>query len=95
MADQGIEAIVSAEQPEGYFASRGLRGSSWSVGPGTWFPAHHHDRTKHLFVIRGSITFNGREVAAPAGIRIGAGTVHEALAGPAGVECVEAFEGEG
>ncbi|MGA3183105.1 MAG: cupin [Candidatus Dormibacteria bacterium] len=95
MADQDIEAIVSAEPPERYFTTRGLRGSSWSAGPGTCFPEHRHERTKHLFVTRGSISFNGLEFVAPAGIRIAAGAVHEALAGPAGVECVEAFEGDG
>ncbi len=95
MADQDIEAIVSAEPPERYFMTRRLRGSSWSAGPGTCFPEHRHERTKHLFVTRGSIRFNGLELVAPAGIRIAAGAVHEALAGPAGVECVEAFEGDG
>jgi hypothetical protein len=95
MAEAGIEAIAGTPPPERYFASRGLRGSSWSVGPGTWFPEHRHDRTKHLFVTRGSISFNGREVSAPAGIRIGAGVVHEALAGPAGVDCAAACAGAG
>jgi quercetin dioxygenase-like cupin family protein len=94
MADPGIEAIVGTEPPQRYLTARGLRGSAWSAAPGTWFPEHHHARTKHLFVTRGSIRFNGVEVSAPAGVRIGAGTVHEALAGRAGVQCVEAFEGD-
>jgi mannose-6-phosphate isomerase class I len=46
-------------------------------------------------VTRGSISFNGVDVTAPAGIRIPAGAVHAAMAGQAGVECVEAFEGDG
>jgi hypothetical protein len=95
MAEAGIEPIAATEPPERYFASRGLHGSSWSVGPGTWFPEHRHERTKHLFVTRGSISFNGLDVSAPAGIRIGAGAAHAALAGQAGVEGVEAFEGDG
>jgi mannose-6-phosphate isomerase-like protein (cupin superfamily) len=66
--------------------------SPWSAAPGTYFPLHHHDRTKHLFVLRGSITFNGRDCVAPMGIVIPAGLAHEAEAGRDGVECVEAFE---
>ena len=62
------------------------------MGPRTWFPEHRHQRTKHLFVIRGRISFNGLWVEAGEGVRIPAGTDHEAVAGDAGVECVEAFE---
>ena len=95
MADEGIAPIPASEPPDRYFAVRGLRGSSWSAGPRTWFPPHRHERTKHLFVTRGSISFNGTEVAAPAGVRISAGSEHQARAGEAGVDCVEAFEGDG
>jgi len=46
-------------------------------------------------VTRGSITFNGMQVVAPRGIRIGAGLEHEARVGEVGVDCVEAFERSG
>jgi hypothetical protein len=95
MADPVVEAIAGSEPPQRYFETRGLYGSPWSAGPGTWFPEHRHQRTKHLFVTRGSIRFNGVEVSAPAGVRIGAGAQHEARVGAAGVDCVEAFEGDG
>jgi redox-sensitive bicupin YhaK (pirin superfamily) len=95
MADEGIAPIAPSQPPEGYFAVRGLRGSPWSAAPGTWFPPHRHGRTKHLFVTRGSISFNGTELFAPAGVRIRAGTEHQAWVGEAGVDCVEAFEPEG
>ncbi len=95
MADPAISPIPAAEPPGAYFAAHRLAGSPWSAGPGTWFPPHHHPRTKHLFVTRGSITFNGSEVSAPAGVRILAGSEHEAWVGEQGVDCVEAFEGDG
>jgi hypothetical protein len=95
MADEGITPLAPSRPPDGYFALRGLRGSSWSAGPGTRFPPHRHERTKHLFVTRGSISFNGTEVAAPSGVRISAGAEHHARVGEDGVDCVEAFEVEG
>jgi quercetin dioxygenase-like cupin family protein len=87
-----ISQLPGSETPEKHFAAGGMRPRPWSAGPGTYFPRHHHERTKHLFVIRGSITFNGMDCAAPAGIVIPAGLTHEAEAGQDGVECVEAFE---
>jgi hypothetical protein len=95
MADgSGIIPLPGTGDPEAHFAARGLRGQEWSAGPGTWFPPHRHERTKHLFVTRGSISFNGVAFQAPAGLRIAAGFEHHAQAGEAGVVCVEAFEGE-
>ena len=87
-----IRAVEGSPDSREYFAARGLQASSWSVGPGTVFAAHAHAHTKHLFVVHGSISFNGAWLHAPAGIVIDAGTEHEAVAGDAGVECVEAFE---
>ena len=95
MAEPGITAIPAGHEPQAYFAARGLRSSAWAVGPRTWFPEHRHQRTKHLFVTRGRISFNGAWVETGDGVRIAAGTDHEAVAGDAGVECVEAFEEEG
>jgi hypothetical protein len=92
MAEPGITAIPAGPEPEAYFAAHGLQGNAWAVGPRTWFPEHRHQRTKHLFVTRGRISFNGVWIEAGAGVRIPAGTDHEAFAGDLGVECVEAFE---
>ena len=88
-----IRRVDTEVDPHAYLAARGLHPSPWAAGPGTFFARHSHARTKHLFVLRGSITFNGDRLTAPAGIVIDAGTEHEAEAGEAGVECVEAFEG--
>lgn len=86
-----IARLPVSETPEQHFSAGGMRPRSWSVGPGTHFPLHRHERTKHLFVTRGSISFNGMPWAAPAGMVIPAGLAHEAEAGEDGVECVEAF----
>ncbi|MGA9112776.1 MAG: cupin [Candidatus Dormiibacterota bacterium] len=94
-AEPGITALPAEQDPQAYFAARGLRSSGWAVGPRTWFPEHRHRWTKHLFVIRGRISFNGLWVEAGEGVRIQAGADHEAFAGDAGVECVEAFETAG
>lgn len=87
-----IHPIAPGQKPDDYFSARGLRGSEWSAGPGTPFANHSHARTKHLFVLRGSINFNGMNLEAPSGIVIDADTEHHALAGDEGVDCVEAFE---
>lgn len=96
-----IEPLASSSQPLAELQRLGLTPSSWGAGPAAFFAAHRHPRTKRLFVVRGSIVFcdldaGGAEVALGCGegIRIAAGTEHEAVAGPDGVECVEAFEGD-
>jgi len=94
MAEPGILSLPEGTVPEAHLAAHGLTGRAWSVGPGTYFPPHRHQLPKHLFVTRGSISFNGRLHQAPAGLLISAGFEHEAEAGEAGVDCVEAFEGE-
>ena len=65
---------------------------SWSAGPGATFSPHRHDRTKHLYVVSGSISFDGVQLGPGDGILIPAGTQHSALCGAAGVTCIEAFE---
>jgi quercetin dioxygenase-like cupin family protein len=90
-----ITPLPAGTDPQRHLARRGLRGRHWSAGPGAHFPWHRHERTKHLFVLRGAISFNGASHRAPAGLVIPRGLEHEATAGPEGVECVEAFEGEG
>ena len=94
MAAPGIQPLPVGTSPDAHFAAQRLQGRTWSAGPGTYFPLHRHHLTKHLFVTRGSISFNGSLHRAPAGLLIPAGFDHEAEAGEQGVTCVEAFEGE-
>ena len=87
-----IERFDSPADPERALRDAGLRPNSWAAGPHAHFSTHSHARPKRLFVLRGSISFNGQWLTAPAGIRITAGYEHHADAGSDGVECVEAFE---
>ncbi len=74
----------------------GLDPGRWSNGPGDRYPAHAHGYDKVIAVERGSIRFGlpatDRSVDLEAGDRLDlpAGTVHDALVGPAGVDCLEA-----
>ena len=88
-----IEILSSNGDPSAALAAAGLTPNRWSAPPGCEFARHAHPLSKRLFVLRGEIAFNDDVVRAGEGIRIPAGTEHEALAGPDGVECVEAFEG--
>jgi quercetin dioxygenase-like cupin family protein len=67
----------------------------WGNGPGDRYGAHAHDRHKVLFCLRGSITFTtpDGDVELSEGDRLdlAPGTVHSAIVGPDGVECVEAW----
>ena len=87
-----IERLQTPRDPEASLRQAGLDPRPWSAGPHSHFPPHDHARPKRLFVTRGSISFNGELLQAPAGIRIPAGLEHSADAGPGGVKCVEAFE---
>lgn len=76
--------------------SEGLDPGGWSNGPGDRYRAHAHDYDKVIVVASGSIAFglpgSGRSIALVAGDRLEppAGTEHDAVAGPAGVSCLEA-----
>ena len=87
-----IERLPVPGDPAAALRDDGFDPSPWSAGPQTHFAAHSHARTKRLFVMRGSISFNGEWLQAPAGIRIAAGTEHSAMVGDNGVDCVEGFE---
>jgi quercetin dioxygenase-like cupin family protein len=87
-----VSRLPDADDGEAALRTAGLSPSPWSAGPGAVFSPHSHEWTKHLYVVRGTIDFDGTELAASQGIRIPAGTIHGAVAGPAGVSCVEAFE---
>jgi hypothetical protein len=87
-----IERLDPSPAPERTLLEAGLRPSPWSAGPGAVFGRHHHPRPKRLYVVEGGISFDGVALATGEGIRIPAGVEHSAVAGDAGVRCVEAFE---
>lgn len=95
-----MAAVVSPgaaapEAAEDVLRGLGLHPSRWSAGPGEPFPDHVHPRHKVLFCVAGRITFqtSGGTLPMAPGDRLDlpAGTPHSAVAGPAGVTCVEAF----
>jgi quercetin dioxygenase-like cupin family protein len=87
-----IERLDASPAPEQTLRAAGLEPSPWSAGPGAVFGRHRHPRPKRLFVVEGSISFDGLPLSTGDGIRIPAGVEHAAVAGGAGVRCVEAFE---
>ena len=89
----GISRAASSEDPEASLRASGLRPYPWSAAAAARFARHSHEATKHLFVLSGSIDFDGVTLAAGEGIVIPVGTPHAATVGDAGVTCIEAFEG--
>lgn len=87
-----IERLQPPPDPVASLRDAGIDAHPWSAGPGAHFARHSHAQTKRLFVRRGSISFNGEWLRAPAAIRIPAGFEHHADVGDDGVECVEGFE---
>lgn len=87
-----IARLQPSSRPEAALRENGLSPYPWSAGPGAVFAPHSHAQTKHLYVTGGSIDFDGLALGEGEGIMIPAGTTHGAVAGPAGVSCVEAFE---
>ncbi|ONH34439.1 cupin domain-containing protein [Protofrankia sp. BMG5.30] len=80
---------------EATLVQQGLRPYRWSAGPGEIFDEHTHAQHKVLFCVDGKIIFRvgGTDWPMRPGDRLDlpANTRHEAVAGPAGVTCVEAF----
>ena len=76
--------------------AEGLDPGTWANGPGDRYTVHSHAYDKVLVVARGSITFGlpggpgGVELAEGDRLDLPAGTDHDALVGPGGVECLEA-----
>jgi hypothetical protein len=89
----GISRLPVSTEPEEALRSAGLAPYPWSAGAGARFSPHSHAATKRLYVVSGSIDFDGVALSPGEGILIPAGTVHSALVGGEGVSCVEAFEG--
>jgi mannose-6-phosphate isomerase-like protein (cupin superfamily) len=68
----------------------------WEGGPGQVYDWHAHPYDKILFVIAGAIVFSDRELMnyqLEPGDRMDlpAGTEHRAVAGDAGITCIESF----
>ena len=89
-----ITQLDRADAPEAALRARGLSPYPWSAGAGARFSPHSHSATKHLYVVEGSIDFDGHELRAGEGILIPAHTTHSAVVGAQGVTCVEAFSGD-
>lgn len=74
----------------------GLRGHSWSNGPGVRYRSHSHEEGKVLYCLSGDIVFHvaGTSVELRPGDRleIAPGIVHSADVGPHGVVCLEAMK---
>jgi len=88
-----ITSLRPSGDPESALRALGLRPYPWSAGAGAVFSEHSHEATKHLYVLDGSIDFDGLTLSAGEGIQIPALTPHSAVVGPAGVTCIEAFGG--
>ena len=77
--------------------AEGLDPGSWSNGPLDAYAAHDHGYDKVLVVAAGSIAFGlpdrAERVALGLGDRLDlpARTVHDAVVGPSGVTCLEAY----
>ncbi len=88
-----ITRTPRVDDPDATLRAAGLSPYPWSAGPRARFSRHSHSAIKHLYVVMGSIDFDGLRLVAGEGIVIPAGTAHSADVGGEGVACVEAFEG--
>jgi mannose-6-phosphate isomerase-like protein (cupin superfamily) len=86
-----VEELPHAADPDATLRAAGLKPNPWSAGAGARFSPHSHSADKHLYVVEGSIDFDGLELQAGEGILIPANTTHSAVVGDRGVTCVEAF----
>jgi hypothetical protein len=86
---------TAVEPAEGLLRDLGLRPSRWSAPAGTWFAAHVHAEHEVLLCVAGSIDFLVARLPMRAGdcLDLPAHSRHEAVAGPSGVTCVEAYRG--
>ena len=79
----------------------GLEPAAWSSGSGDRYGAHDHAYDKVIVVAAGSIRFGlpvsgaHLELAIGDRLELPAGTLHEAVVGPAGVSCLEAHQPTG
>ncbi len=86
------DSLQQLLQQEGFSPIR------WANNPGDFYEAHAHDYHKVILVVSGSITFGfpieGEPTILQAGDRLDlpAGVMHNAVAGPQGVVCLEAHK---
>ncbi|MCH8815877.1 MAG: cupin domain-containing protein [Chloroflexi bacterium] len=86
----------SHDHLDAVFGDEDLAPSWWSSGPGDTYATHSHPYHKVLYCARGSIQFtielSSERIELTPGDRldIPPGTVHSAIVGPNGVECIEA-----
>jgi quercetin dioxygenase-like cupin family protein len=75
----------------------GLHPYRWANAPGDAYSSHVHDQHKVLYVVRGSISFglSGEalrlQLQAGDRLELQQGTAHDAVVGPSGVVCLEAY----
>jgi quercetin dioxygenase-like cupin family protein len=87
-------APPSEDELDRLLRAEGLSPRCWSNGPGDRYSSHSHTYHKVLYCARGSIRFetgaSSFDLSAGDRLDIPPGTAHSAVAGPAGVSCVEA-----
>ncbi len=87
---------MSTLDPGARLRAEGLAPSAWSNDAGDRYGAHEHRYDKVIVVVRGSIRFGLPATGGVADLAEGDrlelpfGTSHDAVVGPAGVECLEA-----
>ena len=81
--------------------AEGLAPSAWGNGPHDRYPAHEHGYDKVIVVAAGSIRFGlpgsggGHDLAVGDRLELPAGTVHDAVVGPDGVQLPGGAPGAG
>jgi anti-sigma factor ChrR (cupin superfamily) len=90
-----VKELPRAADPDATLRAAGLKPNPWSAGAGARFSPHSHSADKHLYVLEGSIDFDGLELQSGEGILIPVNTTHSAVVGERGVTCLEAFGGPG
>jgi hypothetical protein len=83
----GITRLDAVADPDSALRAAGLDPYPWSAGAGASFSPHSHSATKHLYVVEGSIDFDGFQLRAGEGILIPKGTVHSAVVRERGDLC--------
>jgi uncharacterized protein YjlB len=87
---------MSTLDPAARLRAEGLEPTTWSNGPDDRYAAHEHGYDKVIVAVGGSIRFglpatsDGIELGQGDRLELPAGTSHDAVVGPDGVQCLEA-----